>query len=208
MSRIRAVLSSGSRDYCDYPVESTDMKRNAIISGFAFLVMAGVNLGLKAKQGATGPENCSNFQVVSDNRVYSPGDRLHLKLFLTNNGKSPLYVSRQVWCGGPTGFAIVDIVDESGQRIAKNCYADETQPTDAELLELMTNPELWIQLQPGEIYGQERYYDLPQRRGTYRVKAYLIPPGFEKTQLTLLSQKGISVLRSLCTAPEISITVK
>jgi hypothetical protein len=184
------------------------MKRKAIIAGYAFLVMGGVNLGPKAKQGANTAENCSNFQVVSDNYVYSLGDKLHLKLILTNEGQTPLYISREVGCGGPTGFAVVDIVDDSGRRFARNCYADGIPRTDAELLELMANPKLWIQLQPGEIYGQERYYDLPPGKATYRVTAYLIPPGLEDTQLTLLSKKGISVLRSLCKAPEISIAVK
>jgi hypothetical protein len=186
------------------------MKSGILIVSCIIFSMTAYNVGLRAKERHGIKVSCPIFQIVTDKTTYSGGEWLHLKLIVTNNGESSLYVSREMgFCSGPTGFAVVEILDQFDRQHGRlGCSADGAPETDAELLELMGNSKFWIQLRPGEVYGQELRYELPLGQGTYRIRANLLPAGFSDKQSALLLQKGIHVLGSSCSAAEVTISVR
>ncbi len=157
-----------------------------------------------------GPEGSVSFQIVTDHLDYAPRASLHVKFLVTNMGEAPFYFSRHLnECGSPLGFASLQILDRSNQDVRDSGCSDDTGPiSDSELIEVVTDPKLWILLKPREIYGGEATLELPAKKGTYRLKAELFPTTFTERQREILSKKRMRTLQSRCTAPLVSITVR
>jgi len=183
----------------------TDLGRACMISGLIVLILLA-----KAVAQDCGQKGGVHFQAKTDKIIFAPRATMRVKLMVVNIGEVPWYVSRSpAPCSGAAGFATVEILDSNNQIVGDlPCIADMSLLSDDQLLEVVTNPKFWIQLKPGEIYGQEIDARLPAKKGNYRLRARLIPPGFKAEQKEMLSKKGISLLKDACIAPFIPITVK
>jgi hypothetical protein len=72
----------------------------------------------------------------------------------------------------------------------------------------MKDPRSFIVLEQGEIYGREEVVQLPEKKGSYELKAELVPPSLPEKQLETLSEKRIRVLECRVQAPLIRIEVR
>jgi hypothetical protein len=63
-------------------------------------------------------------------------------------------------------------------------------------------------LKERDVYGGAEDFELPAKKGIYRLEAKLIPTGFTDKQKETLSQNHMRVLTSPFPAPVVSITVK
>jgi hypothetical protein len=157
-----------------------------------------------------GRERKVDFQVVADKAVYSPGSTMNVKFILTNTGETPLYVPRSLSeCSNVEGSFFFRILDEKDNNVTgKECSSDVGPAWETHVMDQVIDPKLWIVLGPGEIFGKMSTFELPKRKGTYRLKAELTPPGFSDTQREILGQSQIRVLRFPCAAPIVRVTVK
>lgn len=148
------------------------------------------------------------FQVVTDKTAYAPSSTLWVKFILTNTGKSPLYLSRNLSeCSSSQGSFFFLILDDKNQDVTgQGCSLDSWPP--GEDVERLADPQLWIRLNQGEIFGREFAFDLPSKKGTYRLKAELTPTDFTDQQKEILSEKQIRVLEKRCPAPIVTITIR
>jgi hypothetical protein len=148
------------------------------------------------------------FQVVTDKTAYTPGSALRVKFIVTNTGESPLYLLRNLSeCSSQQGFFFFLILDDKNQDVrGQGCSSDSWPPEED--VERLADPQLWIRLNPGEIFGRELAFELPAKKGTYRLKAELTPTTFTSKQKDILSQRQIRVLEKPCPAPTVTITVR
>ena len=152
-----------------------------------------------------------DFRVVTDRLNYPPGSTLHVKFIVTNTSETPIYLSRGLSvCSGQFGFVYFQLLDQTNREVRKEgCSADSWPlPGQSDVLKEVSDPKFWILLQPQEIYGGEAAFELPAKKGTYRLKAELIPPAFTDRQGEILAQQGTRVLQSPCPAPVVTITVR
>lgn len=180
------------------------------ISTCMFWATVLISLPTQGMPQACGPKSGVSFQVLTDHLDYAPGAALHVKFLVTNTGETPLYFSRHLnGCGSPVGFVSLQILDRNNQDVRDSGCSDDVGPIgDAELIEVVTDPRFWIQLQPREIFGGEATFALPAKKGTYRLKAELFPTSFTEKQKQILSKRGTRVLQSSCPAPSVTITVR
>src|SRR5260370_22980215 len=157
-----------------------------------------------------GAKNGVDFHIVTDRVAYTPRATLRVKFLVTNTGGPRLYFSRHLnECGSPAGFASLQILDDTNQDVRSSGCSDDIGPIkDSELIEMVTNPKIWIRLEPREIYGGEATFELPAKEGTYRLKAELWPTSFTDKQKEILSQRQMRVLQKPCAASFVTITIK
>jgi len=149
-------------------------------------------------------------QIVADKSTYSKGSMLHVKFIVTNTSETPLYLSRHLSvCSGQVGFVFFQILDKHNHDVGTwGCSADQwPAPGDRDMVNEVSDSKFWILLTYGEIYGGEEEVQLPDEKGTYRLKAELIPPAFTEKQREALVQKGTRVLQSRCPSPIVTITI-
>lgn len=157
-----------------------------------------------------GKESKVNFQIVADKLVYSPGSSINVKFILTNTGETPLYVPRSLSvCSNIEGFFFFQILDQGDHNlIGKGCSSDVAPTWETHVMQQIVDQKFWIALEPGEIFGKTFTIELPRKKGTYRLKAELTPPGFSDVQKQSLQQQQIRVLRSACPAPILRVIVR
>lgn len=150
-----------------------------------------------------------DFQVYPDKPSYPPGGTMSLKFLVTYVGDSSIYLNRHLGgCSNPDGFASLEILDKRNKNAREwDCAADSGPQRDSDLPSDVTNSTLWVRLMPNEIFGGVIRYDLPRKKGTYRLKAELFPTSFTDKQREILSQNGIRVVRRPVQAPIVTITI-
>jgi hypothetical protein len=169
-----------------------------------------VYLNLTAPRGSSGGDEKGeiDFQILTDKTTYLPGSTMHVKFIVTNTNVEPLYLHRDLdVCGGQLGFVFFQILDQNNRDVRTyGCAVDIWPP--GEEVEHLADPTEWILLKQGNICGGAADFELPAKKGIYRVDARLIPTGFTDKQKQTLSQKHMRVLTSAFSAPVVSITVK
>jgi len=181
---------------------------SAICALAAMLFFSLTNRGMSTdSQGEDGIA----FQIVTDKQIYAPRASLHVKFIVTNTSEAPFYLSRGLGeCSSQFGFAYFLIVDQYDHAVRnQGCAADTWPPLgQVDVIKELSDSRSWIKLNPGEIYGGESTFELPSKKGSYRLRAELMPPAFSDEQRRMLSQRGMRVLHSACPAPIVTITVK
>ncbi|PYT76426.1 MAG: hypothetical protein DMG40_26185 [Acidobacteria bacterium] len=158
----------------------------------------------------SGKENGVDFQIIADRMVYSPGSTMKIKFIVTNIGEKPLYIPRSLSeCSNIEGSFFFWLLDQKDRNLTgKGCSSDVGPTWETHIMEEVVDAKRWIALKPGEIFGKTSTFELPRKKGTYRLRAELTPPGFSDKQRELLAQQEIRVLRTSCWASTVSITVK
>jgi hypothetical protein len=149
-----------------------------------------------------------NFRILTDKAVYSPGSTMHVKFIVTNTIEEPLYLYRHLSvCSGQLGFVFFQILDHNNADVrTSGCSADGWPP--GEEVEYLADPKFWILLKQGDIYGGSADFDLPAKKGAYRLKGELVPTGFTEKQKKTLSQKHMRVMTEPCSTPLVTIAVR
>lgn len=171
-----------------------------------------------------GPRPGFDFQIVTDRLVYAPKATMHVKFLITNASYAErqdkatgpysfrvLYLDRtRSYCTSPTGFYWLTILDKNNKRVPIDVCSADPDMKKEDPVELFTNPKTGIALNPGDVYGSEGQFQLPAKKGKYRLKAVLFTGGFPERQLQSLAEKHIYILPSNCqvTAPVVTVTVK
>ena len=151
------------------------------------------------------------FTLTTDAAVYPPKAAARVKVLVENTGSTSLYVYRRIsQCSGQEGSVYLEILDEVGHDVrAEGCSGDSLPTlTSRDILEEVSRTVKWVEIQPGEIFGRELTIELPRARGTFRLKAELIPPGFSAEQREILRRNGKRVPEGVCPAPVVTITVR
>jgi hypothetical protein len=156
-----------------------------------------------------GRESDVEFRIATDKLVYSPKSTVHLKFLVTNTSEVPLYLFREVSpCSSQLGSYLMLILDRSHREVPiQRCSADLLMDT-LDVVGTLTNPRFGILLLRGEVYGRDWTFELPDAKGTYRLKAELIPPGFTEGQKELLADRKMRVLQTRYPAPIVTITIR
>jgi hypothetical protein len=154
--------------------------------------------------------NGVDFRLFTDNSVYSPGSLMHVWFIVGNNGQTPIYILRSISeCTDLEGSFAFRIFDKTNRDVTDNgCSSDVGPSWETHVMDQMTDAKLWIALQPGEIFGRESTFEAPKAKGTYRLRASVVPPGFTEKLRQILSENRIRVLTCSCSAPEVKIAVK
>lgn len=166
----------------------------------------------QAPMSECGGNSGVDFQIVTDKLVYPPGSMMRVKFLVTNTQETPLYLNRGVsYCTSPLGFYWLTLLDNRDKQVPiSGCSADVLmEKIDA--VEMFTDPKSGIALETSSIYGSQAAFELPAKKGTYRLKAELFPGGFSEKQLQVLAEKHMRVLQSLqckIPAPIVTITVR
>ena len=136
---------------------------------------------------------------------------MHVRFLVTNSAETPLYLFRGIGqCTSQHGWLSLELRDVHNRDVERwACSADDFSMSTLDIVQFLRDPESGVFLQQGEIYGREEDYDLPKRKGTFRLHAELAPPGYlTAEQKEALAQHHIRILSSTCSAPTVAITVK
>lgn len=149
-------------------------------------------------------------QIVTDKLEYGPGSRVVVKSIVTNRGEASVYVVRNLSsCVRWEGYVYLQILDKQGQGVKKTgCVTDRSPIKGFDIMKELNDANLWMLLGPLEVYGTMEGFELPRKKGTYRIKAELVPPQFDANQKGTLSQHKMSFLQNRLAAPVVTITVK
>jgi hypothetical protein len=154
-------------------------------------------------------EDGISLQISTLKTTYLPGERSLVSFTVTNQGAAPIYLSRSFICGTWTGHVDFRILNSQGQNVKNGgCAGSEFSIPLDKLKQEVTGSAGWLRLDPGEIYGQEGDFEAPVKKGSYRLVAELMPPGFSEQQKRVLASEQILVLQSHHVAPAVTITVK
>jgi len=191
------------------------MKANHV----GFVTGAVLILALMTPAHVTLPECSTNdgvdFQIVTDKLVYAPKSMMHVKFLVANNdyasGKS-LYLYRLLsYCSSQMGQYKLTLVDRNNDSVpVRTCFIDQRLTDEVNAVELLTNSTTGIALKAGEVFGAEAGFQLPSQKGTYRLKAELLPATFTPKQQQALADKQMRVLQPGCmtSAPLVTIAIK
>ena len=188
-----------------------NQRRSRLISlavGAAVLWLCGLPSGALPQQ--EGSPVRASFLVLTDKLVYRPGSSAEVRFVVTNTGSSPFYLSRLMSeCSGAEGSFFFEVLDRGNRdRRTGGCSADVYPEWWAQVLGKLSNPELFVLLRPGEIFGKLITVELPKKKGTYRLRAELHPPGFPESVKRPLAEKHIGVLEGPWPAPVVVIKVE
>jgi len=183
---------------------------NRLIRGIVLAAGLLAGLGLEGFDMNSRGDEGAGLQILTDRTSYAPGATMHVTFLVKNNGKTPLYLFRQVGqCTSPVGWLSLQLRDPQ-DHIAEHwgCSIDDFNFGDEDVVQTLSKQESSVFLQFGEIYGRQEDYKLPMRKGTFRLQAELAPPGLTEEQKQSLSKHQMRVLQSTCKAPTVTITVK
>ena len=152
----------------------------------------------------------ADVRVLTDRPVYLPESTAEVRFIVANTGSAPFYLSRDAdECSSQSGSFSLELVDkEDHESNVSGCSADIDPHKFTSVLEEHPNPELWVLLKPGEIFGKVEMLELPKKRGMYRLKAELYPPAFLQDVKSVLTQRGIGVLQGPTPAPVVVLKVE
>jgi hypothetical protein len=154
-------------------------------------------------------EDTISLHISTPKTIYRPGERSVVSFTVRNQGAAPIYLSRSFICGTRAGYVDFRILNSLGENVKNGgCAGSEFSVPLNKLKEEVTESRAWLRLDPGEIYGQEGDFEVPVKKGSYRLVAELIPPGFTEQQKQLLVSERIHVLQARHAAPAVTIIVK
>ena len=154
-------------------------------------------------------EDAIYLQISTPKTTYRPGERSLVSFTVRNQGAAPIYLSRSFICGTSAGHVDFRILNSQGQNVKNGgCAGSEFSIPLDKLKQEVTGSAGWLRLDPGEIYGQEGDFEAPVKKGSYRLVAELLPPGFSEQQKQVLASEQIFVLQAHHVAPAVTITVK
>ena len=153
------------------------------------------------------------FEIVPVRTAYRPNEPITLRLILVNRGEASVTVEKfSPTCSSDFfAFAQVSVVDEHHQQALKGgCAADSFLSKDAVEREAsqVGKTDYWIKLEQGELFGQETTREVTTKKGTYTIKAYLLPARFPEEERRKITQRGIAILSGEIEAPAVRITVR
>jgi len=186
-----------------------NLLRNELTIGVYVLAMlcAGPSLGEIPR--SSGCEDGMNLQIVTDKRSYSPGATMHVKFVITNTSEKSLYLFSSVnQCSSPLGWLSLEIRDQRNQKVPTPPCSGEFDMDALNVLQVLSTSKSGVQLQKNEIYGRVQDYELPKRKGTYRLHAEIAPADLKEDQKQELLRHQMRVLRNICQASVVTITVK
>lgn len=158
------------------------------------------------------PENTEDailFQISTPKNTYRPGEKAVINFTMVNRGATPIYIARRFVCSKWTGFVDLRIQNSQGQNVENGgCDAFILPIPMDKIRQEVTDSRGWLRLDPYEMYGEEGEFELARKKGTYRLVADLLPPGFTKQQKEFLASEQIHVLQAHHVAPAVTITVK
>src|ERR1041385_1713069 len=136
------------------------------------------------------------YEIIAKSTVSKGDAYITLKLMIVNHSSEPVFISRGIGrCSKWSGHSQIQLLNERNENVLHSgCDVAELPIADADLKDTLHNSDLWIRLLPDEIYGEEEAIAIPNRRGSYRIRAELRPPGFPEQQKRLLKEQGIRVL--------------
>jgi hypothetical protein len=155
------------------------------------------------------PEEAISLQISTLKTTYRPGEKSLVSFTVRNQGAAPIYLSRSLICGTWTGYVDFRILNSQGQNVKNGgCAGSEFSIPLDKLKQEVTGSAGWLRLDPGEIYGREGDFEAPVKKGTYRLAAELMPPGFSEQQKQVLASEKVLVLQVRHIAPAVTIVVK
>ena len=182
--------------------------KNIVRAPCAFAAVVLTVLATPVVGSDCGEEGRIDFRIITAKIHYSPGAIARVKFIITNTGEEPLYLFRSVSdCTSQIGSYLFWILDQDNKEVPlQRCSVDLAM--DERVINELADPKFGIALRKNDIYGLEEEFQLPVKKGTYRLKAELWPPGFTDKQKEILSQKHMRVLQCRISAPIVQITVK
>jgi len=157
-----------------------------------------------------GPNTGVELRIMTDKLVYAPKSVMRVKFIVTNTGDVPLYFFRELnQCSSQLGSYFLRILDQRGKEVlVQRCYADLVLE-QLDVIGWLNNPRWGILLRQRDVYGLEERYEVPAKKGAYRLEAELIPAGLLEKQLQALAEKQMRISpHCIVTAPVVTITVK
>jgi hypothetical protein len=155
------------------------------------------------------PANSVGFDILPDRLVYSASSTMHVKFLVTNMGETPLYLFRNLSpCTSQIGFYSFLILDREDRTIPVQACSSDHDMDSMDVVKTLTNPKLGLVLRQYEIHGVNWDFKLPSQKGTYRLRAQLVPPTFNMFQEQTLTQNGMRVLECPVRAPIVTIVVR
>lgn len=176
---------------------------------FSFLVQAQVPVP------ECGGDSGVDFRIATDKLVYAPDSMMHVKFLITNTkdvrGQDMLYLDRTLgYCSSQMGYYALTILDNNNRQVPMQGCAGDAVMEKVDAVELFTNPKTGIALKLAEVFGSDNEFQLPAKRGKYRLRAELFTGWLLKKQLLALAQRHMRILPQGCTvtAPVVTITVR
>ena len=189
-----------------YHAEMHEIKKALAV----FVLVAGASPA--AHQQPEAKATVITFEIQPIKSSYRPNEEVTFRAILTNRGDAAVMIERFSPCRSDFhAFVDVEIEDGKGRSARYNgCAGSEYfLPEDFEhrVNEVGKN-ERWIELKPGEIYGQETRRDVKTRKGRYTIAGYFVATRFNEQQHRILAERKITLLYGVLHAPPVQISVR
>ena len=135
---------------------------------------------------------------------------MRVKFIVTNIGETPIYIFRNFdGCSTSDGFVSLEILDSHNHDVRKTgCSVEMFPGPNFEILKWVHDANYWILLRPRDVYGGTAQFELPAKKGTYRLKAQLYPAALTEKHREILSENNMGVLRIPHDAPLVAVMVR
>ena len=175
-----------------------------------FVLVAGAYPAAHEQPEAKAP--VVTFEIQPIKASYLPNEEVTFRAILINHGEAPVMIERFSPCRTDFhAFVDAEIEDGKGRTARHNgCAGSEYfLPGDLErrVNEVGKN-ESWIELKPGEIYGQETSRDVKTRKGRYKITGYFVATRFNEQQRKMLADRKVTILYGVLHAPPVQISVR
>jgi hypothetical protein len=151
------------------------------------------------------------FEIQPIKTSYRPNEEVTFRAILANRGDAPVMIERFSPCRSDFQAFVDAEIEEAKGRSARysGCAGSEYfLPGDLEgRVNEVGNSERWIDLKPGEIYGQEISRDVKTRKGRYTIAGYFVATRFNEQQRKILADRKITLLYGVLHAPPVQISV-
>jgi hypothetical protein len=178
-------------------------------ASFGLTAMAVAFLIPLAHAQICGPDDGVDFRVVPDKGTYAPSSTMHIMFVVTNTADTPIYLFRNVSaCSSQIGSYAFLLLDSKGKEVRTQGCSSDVDMDSMDVVTDLQNAKTGILLKPYEVHGLQWDVKLPEKKGAYRLKAELVPAGFNMFQEQALAEKKMRILRCSFRAPIVTITIK
>ncbi len=152
-------------------------------------------------------------EVLPLKASYRPNEPVTFKAVLANRGEVPVMIERftAICRDDFHAFVDVEIKDSKGESARRSGCAGSVYflPGDLErLVNEVGNKNSWIELKPGELYGQETSREVKTGKGRYTIAGYFVSTRFNEQQRKMLADKKMTVIFGLIHAAPVQISVR
>jgi hypothetical protein len=122
-----------------------------------------------------------------------------VRVLIRNTSHKPLYLFRNIGqCNSHLGKLSLNLRDRQNNDVEDwECFIDDYEFSKLDVVAVLHDSRSAILLNDGETYGREEEIDLPNDKGTFRLRAELVP----------LADGQMRVLLGACSSPAPSITL-